>query len=401
MVDEDILDPYHDVNSHCNHGMHRQSAIPGHHLMHSDSIRSETSLEDSGLGRSFCRDSCVNTSHTSHHAPKESNHFKIVEIDPDAIQVIGDTELQQLPEAVNREILKNSREIVYEDEPREHELTLKENNHRELNQRELDLREEALLIPKPVYANNINRKNYRYLLLDDERRSLNGSKRNLSNRNLISEDDKRSLNGSRRNLNGSKKYLLLTLDKSDSNKNLYVGSRENLIVSRRHTGSKEMLNGIKKSIVGIKGSEETPELRPRRRTNEMITDGNYEVEKLLRKGVRSGLQEVVVHRSERNSPLQETMTTNSRLESTSSRDSDLLNEGFPLESNKSDKLSDNGVIIRNRRSYEHAQLQDVNNKIARPNSGSSSSDSDSTTRTANSLSGISPPTRKPVPFTSV
>ncbi|XP_051171176.1 uncharacterized protein LOC127288025 isoform X3 [Leptopilina boulardi] len=414
LVDEDIiLDPYHDVNSHCNHVMHRQTAINGHHLMHSDSIRSETSLEDSGLGRSFCRDSCVNTSHTSHHGPKESSHYKIVEIDPDAIQVIGDTELQQLPEAVNREILRNSREIVYDDDPRDHdhrEVNHKENNHRELNQRESELREEALLIPKPVFANNINKKNYKYLLLDEERRSLNGSKRNLSNRNLIlSEDDKRSLNGSRRNLNGSKKYLLLTLDKSDSNKNLYVGSRENLIVSRRHTGSKEMLNGIKKNIVGIKGSEETPELRTRRRTNEMIIDGNSEVEKLLRKSARTGLQEVVVHRSERNSPFQENITLNSRLESksreeVSSRDSDLLNEGFPLENNKSDKLSGNSVVIRNRRSYEHAQLQDVNNKIARPNSGSSSSDSDSTTRTASSLglSGIpNPPIRKPVPFTSV
>ncbi|XP_043479293.1 uncharacterized protein LOC122509359 isoform X2 [Leptopilina heterotoma] len=410
LVDEDIMDPYHDVNSHCNHVMHRQSAIPGHHLMHSDSIRSETSLEDSGLGRSFCRDSCANTSHTSHHGPKESNHFKIVEIDPDAIHVIGDTELQQLPESVNREILRNSREIVYEDDHDHHrEHNHKEINHREHNQSDLrDTSQEVLLIPKPVYA---TKKNHKYLLFDEERRSLNGSKRNLSNRNLLlSEDDKRSLNGSRRNLNGSKKYLLLALDKSESNRNLYVGSRENLIVSRRHTGSKEMLNGIKKNIVGIKGSEETPEPRQKRRTNDMINDGNYEVEKLLRKGARSGLQEIVVHRSERNSPFQETLIPNSRLESksreeVSSRDSDFLNEGlFPLENNKSDKLSGSSVVIRNRRSYEHAQLQDVNNKIDRPNSGNSSSDSDITTGTASStgLSGIqNPPTRKPVPFTSV
>lgn len=392
--------------------MHRQSAIPGHHLMHSDSIRSETSLEDSGLGRSFCRDSCANTSHTSHHGPKESNHFKIVEIDPDTIHVIGDTELQQLPESVNREILRNSREIVYEDDhDHDREHNHKETNHREHNQRESDLRDtsqEVLLIPKPVYA---TKKNHKYLLFDEERRSLNGSRRNLSNRNLLlSEDDKRSLNGSRRNLNGSKKYLLLAVDKSESNRNLYVGSRENLIVSRRHTGSKEMLNGIKKNIVGIKGSEETPELRQKRRTNDMINDRNYEVEKLLRIGARSGLQEVVVHRSERNSPFQEIVIPNSRLESksreeVSSRDSDFLNEGlFPLENNKSDKSSGSSVVIRNRRSYEHAQLQDVNNKIDRPNSGNSSSDSDITTGTANfpGLSGMqNPPTRKPVPFTSV
>ena len=424
-----ILDPYHDVHSQCHHVIHRPSAIPGHHLTHADSIRSETSLEDSALGRSICRDSCATANHTSPHAPKEASQYKIIEVEPDAIQVIGDAELQQLPEAVNREILKNSREIVYEDDQHHdhresnrdfnhrdlnqrdchhRDFSHRDYNHKELNHREHDLKEETLLIPKPVLTTN--RRNFRYPLLEEERRSLNGSRRNLSHRNLlISEDDRRSLNGSRRNLNGSKKYFLLALDKSDSHRNLYVGSRENLIGSRRHTGSKEMLNGIRRNVVGIKGSKETPELRPRRKTNEMIIDGrDYEVEKTFKKSGRP-LQEIVVHRSERSSPLQESLeansSPNSRLELAFSRDSDLLNESDSVENIKNERrLSNSSVNARNRRSYEHAQLQDVNKIIPRPNSGSSSSDSDSTSRTVSS-SGVpgkqSPSSRKPIPYTSV
>ena len=384
--------------------IHPPTVIPDHHLAHADSIRSETSLEDSALGRSICRDSCANPNHSSYHPPKETNHYKIVEIEPDAIHVIGDAELEQLPEAVNREILKNSREIVYEDEQR-----VRDYNHRHHVHRERDFKEDSLLIPK-TFVPTI-RKNFRYPLLDEERRSLQGSRRNLSNRNLlIADEDKRSLNESRRNSNGSKKYLLLSLDKSDSHRNLYVGSRENLFGSRRHTGSKEMLNGIKRNVVGIKGSKETPELRPRKKTNEIIIDGkDYELEKSFRKSARSGLQEVVVHRFETSSPspqeIIENSIPNSRLESASSRDSDLLNECYSSENNKSERrLSGSSVIARNRRSYENAQLQDVTKVISRHNSGSSSSDSDSTSRTVNS-SGVlkkkSSVERKPISYTSV
>lgn len=40
---------------------------------------------------------------------------KSLDYDLDAIHVMGDVELEQLPEAVNREIVRNSEEIVYED----------------------------------------------------------------------------------------------------------------------------------------------------------------------------------------------------------------------------------------------------------------------------------------------
>lgn len=41
---------------------------------------------------------------------------KVFNFDPDAIQVMQDIEFEQLPEAVNREIVKNSEEIVFEEE---------------------------------------------------------------------------------------------------------------------------------------------------------------------------------------------------------------------------------------------------------------------------------------------
>lgn len=46
---------------------------------------------------------------------------KMFDFDPDAIQLMEDVELQQLPEAVNREIVKNSQDIVYEEEDVEKE----------------------------------------------------------------------------------------------------------------------------------------------------------------------------------------------------------------------------------------------------------------------------------------
>ncbi|XP_020300461.1 uncharacterized protein LOC109864053 isoform X2 [Pseudomyrmex gracilis] len=60
---------------------------------------------------------CTCSNCTSHEFPSENmEQSRVFNFDPDAIQVMQDTEFEQLPEAVNREIVKNSEEIVFEDE---------------------------------------------------------------------------------------------------------------------------------------------------------------------------------------------------------------------------------------------------------------------------------------------
>jgi len=58
---------------------------------------------------------------------------KTFDFDPDAIQIIEDVELQQLPEAVNSEIIKNSREIIYGEEEEEGALERKPGRRSEQN----------------------------------------------------------------------------------------------------------------------------------------------------------------------------------------------------------------------------------------------------------------------------
>ncbi|XP_066587881.1 uncharacterized protein [Prorops nasuta] len=435
IIDEDlVMGSCPEMRCQCTE---RQLALSNHHndLMHTDSTKSDNSLEESASSRHVYRDANCTSSGQCHHqypltTPQRdvTGQYKIAEVDPDSsIQVMGEVELQQLPEAVSREILKNSREIVYEEDPRDPEA----------------FRDEPHSIP---HRSTVLKKGLaRFPLLDEERRSLNGSRRNLSNRNLVigCDDDRRSLNGSRRNLNGSRRYLLVAMDGSDSSKNLSANSRENLISARRHTGSKERLNQLRRNICmnGVKGSKETPELRTRRRLNGQVSEPlervSIETEKMPKEPFRfvgNNLQESPssVPRSCKDSSMVSNVssmqTTSSfapldcfssaptssplSIDSNPSPESGFYDSNrqasSPEFNNKRFRLPNNSIITRNRRSYEHAQLQDVNKAFSRTNSGSSTSDSDASVKNLGNNASVSensgggPSAAKPtISYTSV
>lgn len=76
-----------------------------------DSPRSHNSVESEYHWRSTCK--CPNC---IWRGPQTGNIGQSIafDFDPDAIQVIEDVELEKLPEAVNREIMKNSEQIIFE-----------------------------------------------------------------------------------------------------------------------------------------------------------------------------------------------------------------------------------------------------------------------------------------------
>ncbi|XP_043599428.1 uncharacterized protein LOC122575076 isoform X2 [Bombus pyrosoma] len=365
IVDEDFLmescqdSQYHyGHRPHLNHPHHH----PNHNLTYVDSGRSETSADEATTCRNSCRDS-------TYHGPpvpnRDHSHYKILDLDADGIQVMGDVDLQHLPEAVNREILKNSREIIFE-EPE----TSREGS--------------------PLLMKSTNRKNTRHGVPDEEKRSLNSSKRSLYHRNILRglEEDKRSLDGSRRNLNGSRKYLLIPLDNKNA---VETGYRENFIVNRKHTGSREYLNATRKAIY-VKGCREPQEVDARGRLNSNDDRLMIEVEKpskscqpqeILAKDKSTSLSDPDLSPNDYvpaiKSPVPSTLLPISPV-------SDLSPEsGFydgtqwncsPECVRKDLKIPNEPVIARNRRSYENAQLQDVNEVLSRPNSDNSSLDSE-------------------------
>ncbi|XP_043280058.1 uncharacterized protein [Venturia canescens] len=422
LVDEDglLLDPYHEVSHHHypQAGHHRPAAVPGA-INRAESTKSDNSLDEHMLSRSVYREPQSGLSNPQNQ--RELAHYKIVEVDPDAIQVIGDAELQHLPEAVNREILKNSREIVYEEDERgDHEGA-----------------RDDQFSPAPRTTTCPRRNNLRHPLPDEEKRSLSGSrrnltrgvaaasaeeerrpfndsKRNLSNRNLILiEDDKANpANDSRRNLNGSKRYLLVALDRTDgwigSAKNLHVGSRENLFGgSRRHTGSRERLNLIRRNLSTSKASKDTGELRPRRRhrdTNPEILNTTHveiEMEKKSRRisdvaeSLETNLEDERLRKESTISSTSRAATSSPSDFATRSTNNETVTtpeSGFAeISSNQSSSspeivrkeptLPINSNVTRNRRSYEHAQLQDVNEALT------TSSDSDGDSSDSESAAG--------------
>ncbi|XP_076655839.1 uncharacterized protein LOC143360663 isoform X2 [Halictus rubicundus] len=367
ITDEDFLgESCMDGQCHCGH--RPPMILPNHHqphpLSHVDSIRSEASVEDAPY-RNAHRD----TSHQGHH-------YKILDVDADGIQVMGDVELQHLPEAVNREILKNSREIIYEEPEtsREGSPLLRQASRR--------------MITRPQLG-------------DEEKRS---SKRSLYHRNILRglEEDRRSLDGSR-SLNGSRRYLLVPLDKS-------LEPRESLTVARRHTGSKERLNSIRRNI-SAKPENGRPSLNDDRLT--------IEVEKFPKQVPR--LQEINDgNRTSLSDPnLSPIDYSSSKLRqspvpvSAVSPTSDLSPEsGFydgaqwnssPEYVRKDLRLPHEATITRNRRSYENAQLQDVNQALSRPNSDQSSLGSDESPRNTTSAPQKlgEKPTKQPLSYTSV
>lgn len=422
-----MLDPYHDISHHhySQPGHHRSPTSPGA-MNRAESTKSDNSLDDHMLSRNVYRDPQHTLSNPQQQ--RELGQYKIVEVDPDAIQVIADVELQHLPEAVNREILKNSREILYEEDQREHEgarddqfsstprtITCPKRNH--LRYPLLDEEKRSLNGSK----RNLTNRGVT-TLVDEEKRTLNDSKRNLSNKNLVltDEDKANSTNDPRRNLAGSKRYLLVALDKTDgwvgSVKNLHVENRENLFgANRRHTGSRERLNVMRRNLGSAKASKENTELRTRRRHHETkpelfnATHVEIEMEKKSRRisDVAESLETNV--EDER---LKDEMATSTNSRATTSIPSDFVasptnsetvttpESGFAeLSSNQSSSspeitrkeptLLANSVITRNRRSYEHAQLQDVNEALTTSSSSDEeSSDSESTTGKDTRTKGI-------------
>ncbi|XP_033335905.2 uncharacterized protein LOC117226056 isoform X2 [Megalopta genalis] len=376
IVDEDFLgESCADGPCHCGH--HRPPMIlPNHHhpLSHVDSMRSEASVEDTPY-RNAHRDS-------SQQGPPR-DHYKILDVDPDGIQVMGEIDLQHLPEAVNREILKNSREIIYE---------------------EPETSEES----SPLLRQGSRRTTMKLQLGDEEKRC---SKRSLYHRNILRglEEDRRSLDGSRRSLNGSRRYLLVPLDRP-------LEPRESLTVARRHTGSKERLNAIRRNI-----STKENELRGRPSLNDdRLT---IEMEKFpkqaprlqeISEGNRTSLSDPNLSPTEYSSPKLPSQSPSPIPVTAISPTSDLSPEsGFyegthcqwnssPEYIRKDLRLPHEATITRNRRSYENAQLQDVNEALSRPNSDHSSLDSDESPKnSAPQNREKSVVAKQPVSYTSV
>ncbi|XP_076680340.1 uncharacterized protein LOC143375276 isoform X3 [Andrena cerasifolii] len=359
IVDEDFpAESYADSQCHCGH----RPAILGHPLTHVDSIRSEASVDETITSRNAYRDPCIYQGAPPGLASRDHSYYRILDLDPDGIQVMGDVDMHQLPEAVNREIVQNSREIIYE-EPE----TSREGS--------------------PLLRPTASRRAIRHPLLDEERRSLNSCRRIVPHRSLLrgSEEDRRSLDGSRRNLNGSKRYLLVPLD----GRTLEASVKEHL--PRRHTGSKEHLNAIRKNAPA-KESKEIPEVDARERLHSNDDRLMIEMERcsdqaspclqgtVLSEGNRASLSDPNLSPNEytgspkcRRSPV-----TGSPVSPTSDLSPESgFYEGAQWNSSpecvqRDLKLPNDSAVTRNRRSYENAQLQDVNEALSRPDSENSS-----------------------------
>uniref|UniRef100_A0A6V7KSY6 Uncharacterized protein n=1 Tax=Bracon brevicornis TaxID=1563983 RepID=A0A6V7KSY6_9HYME len=344
-------------------------------MVRTESTKSDNSLEEHTFGRLF-RDS-HHRMPSPHLLPQQigqRDSYRIVEVDSDTMHVIGDGEIQHLPEAVNREILKNGNDIVYEDDAREVELMREENFIRSVGARR------ALL---------------KYPLLDEERRSLNGSRRNLNHKaHAHVDDDKRSLNGSRRNLSGSRKYILVPVDKPDcwngSAKNLNVGSRENLMGSRRHTGSKEHLNAMKRNSIKTNKEQLLNDNRHKRNHPIGCSNTHVDIENEKQRRIINHTDSIRQSCTTNSSPSSDSIIGNNDIIVTIPNEPILTPESGFAESPHSGsspdsirreiKLPCNSVISKNRRSYESAQLQDVNHAMIRTSSASSTSDSDATAK---------------------
>lgn len=376
IVDEDglLIDPYQDNQLQIGHHNHAGVRATGNRLVHAESTKShasDNSLEDSAIGRSLYRDNSMASHVPNPNNRDQSNQYKVMDVDLDAIEVIDEDDLHQLPDAVNREILKNSREIVYEEDPRsglgrdESFVSIKSSGSRK-----------NMEIFEATRPGGSGRRHFvRYPLPEEDKRSLNGSRRNLSSRNL-QEDDKRSLNGSRRNL--SSRRVPAPVEKAESlhgsARNLVAGSRENLIGARRHTGSKELLTSIKRTVPVAKGAKEAKgDSRPRRKASERSGENpkievEIDMEGSSRQNTPPNLQQVALASYLSPSDL--------------SPESGIVEGSSPEATRRNLRLPTTSVIARNRRSYEHAQLQDVNEAMTRTVCGSSSSDSEDSTKTS-------------------
>ncbi|XP_043785778.1 uncharacterized protein LOC122711263 isoform X3 [Apis laboriosa] len=366
IIDEDFLtescqESHYGHRATSHHHQHHHHHPNHHHLNYLDGGRSETSADEATTtSRNAYRDS-------NYHGPpvaiphrNENPHFKILDLDPDGIQVMGEIDLQHLPDAVNKEILKNSREIIFEEPEASREGS-----------------------PLLLFKSSANRRSSAAKpppLLDEERRSLNSSKRSLYHRNILRgclEEDKRSLDGSRRNLHGSRKYLLIPIDASKE-----AGGKESF--AKRQTG--ECSNGGRRMIWPKGQSKEIPaEPETRRRLNSNDDRLMIEIEKSSKRSA-SGVRRDMLNEACGTSLSDPNLSPRSKggqspvpPVSNASPESGFYEASAQWNSSPEygRKQLPNGspVIARNRRSYENAQLQDVNEVlgVSRPNSDNSDS----------------------------
>ncbi|XP_071627580.1 uncharacterized protein [Temnothorax longispinosus] len=154
LIDEDRL-TRRDCKCNCHPTNH---LYPQLSLTPLDCAQSHNSTENEYYWQNICKCSnCIL------YEPQVTSIGQSKVFDFDAIQIIENEELQQLPEAVNREIVKNSEEIVFEEEEK-----VSERNLIKLNDVKSKLlsynqeiffgeREEDVLIPRAVEKDMINR----------------------------------------------------------------------------------------------------------------------------------------------------------------------------------------------------------------------------------------------------
>lgn len=91
---------------------------------------------------------------------EDIDQAKVLDFDSDAIQIIEDVELQQLPEIINKEIVKNSQEIVFKEKQgnlKENLIKLHGKKDKNYAQEIVSEEEEEVLMQRAVKRNIINR----------------------------------------------------------------------------------------------------------------------------------------------------------------------------------------------------------------------------------------------------
>lgn len=124
---------------------------------------------------------------------------KLFDFDPDAIQVMDDLEFEHLPEAVNREILKNSREIIFEDEEFSRRVPTKlyeENSQTLRTSREIILEEEEenVSMRRPLERNiiDLNARNTSKIYKEEKLPLMKVEENHEDVRNILQEPGERS-----------------------------------------------------------------------------------------------------------------------------------------------------------------------------------------------------------------
>ncbi|KAG7210445.1 hypothetical protein KM043_011976 [Ampulex compressa] len=369
IVDEDLLEESY---GHCRCD-YRQPIVPYYRprppLIHMDSIRSDVSTEDSLPYRESCRKSNC-TAHGQQvvvSGDSSGQQYKTLDVDPDAIQVMGEIELQQLPEAVNEEIVKNSQEIVYEEEPREPDSPT------------------CRLVPRGCSTKR--------RFTNDDRRPPDSPGRSMYYRNILigTEEGGRSFSGQKRRLSGSKKYLVLALDRANGQlqANGNAGNAGNA-VARHSAYRSERLDAASRSVYANQAGSGDLMTRRKLRCKEEGERVVIDMERVAKRQSVARPREMIVSRSRgicehsrsefvlnsaRKSPIDPTSPISDLSPESGFYDGNQWNSS-PESNRKGLRIPDESVLGRNRRSYEDAQMQDVNEALVARKSESTSSDSD-------------------------